>query len=67
MAPELILWSEYYTPAVDVWSLGMTLVSVAMGSKPLEGCSKNSLKAMIRFVGHDAFKALYKKLRVKAD
>ena len=31
MAPELLLWANYYTPAVDIWSLGITIIRMVTG------------------------------------
>ena len=39
-APELIIWSKYYTPVVDVWSLGVSMFYVITGRKPMKSCSK---------------------------
>lgn len=64
MAPELLVWAKHYTPAVDVWSLGVTIIRMVTGNKPLEDCSKQPLDAMVRFVGYKKFKQFYEKLRV---
>lgn len=51
-APELLIWSKFYTPNVDVWSLGVSMYYILTGKKPLKSCSKEALTGLIKFVGY---------------
>jgi serine/threonine protein kinase len=68
MAPELLLNLKYYTAAVDVWSLGISLYYVYTGVKPNNAsCSRDALAGMLIFVGYDRMIELYEKYRPRAD
>lgn len=53
MAPELLMNQQFYTTAVDVWSLGVSLFVILVGQKPYKiDCGENPLAALIDFVGY---------------
>lgn len=62
MAPELLLGLKHYTPAVDVWSLGIAAYYHFFGLKPVRrGCSEEPLQAVVEFVGFMSLLEMYLK------
>jgi len=54
----------FYTPAIDVWSLGITIIWMATRKDAIKECLYTPLEAMIRFVGYKQFRELYDKLHM---
>jgi serine/threonine protein kinase len=47
MSPELLSGRTESTPAIDVWSLGIMLYGLLLGSVPFRSSNKDELKKMI--------------------
>jgi serine/threonine protein kinase len=47
MSPELLSGRTESTPAIDVWSLGILLYGLLLGSVPFRSSNKEELKKMI--------------------
>lgn len=55
---------QYYTSAVDVWSLGISTYVVLVGRKPYRvDCGEQPLMALIDLVGYDAAVTYYNKYK----
>ena len=62
MAPELVIGSQYYTPAVDVWSIGAIMYKAVTGRSLLQPSSFENVKPLIKLYGHDNFKKFYNEM-----
>jgi mitogen-activated protein kinase 15 len=52
-APEILLGSNLYTKAVDVWSAGCILGEIIMGKPIFPGTSTlNQVEKVIKMIGH---------------
>jgi serine/threonine protein kinase len=47
MAPELLVGHTESSAAIDIWSLGLILYALVLGSLPFRSSSKEELKKMI--------------------
>ena len=64
MAPEMHINIKHYTPAADIWSLGVTAYYRYFGKKPLRrNCSKQSFEAVVELVGFQPFMDMYLRYR----
>lgn len=62
MAPELLVEHEYYTPAIDVWSLGMLMFRV-VARESMIGTSQKQIRELVKLFGYEEFMRFYRSLR----
>lgn len=64
----MLIGLKYYTPAVDIWSLGVAAYYRFFGQKPLrKNCSAATIEAVVELVGFQPFVTMYFKYRPEAD